>query len=274
MNEEKKKSGKTLPIIIILLGLILIGVGLFIYFGTDTFKKENKNENKNENKQGEPVADKFEGIYAAENDKLYIYKKSNNVIHYMIGGNFEGTAKVTGDVAKEENTFKENEYFEFKLVDGGIELSYHTEEQNKEVAIDTGKYNKVSEYTKDNVYKEAVGDPALLTSKYSGVYKSGNITLYLYQTNEKNVMIETLSSSKDSFSETFEIIEDNKLGAKDFFDENTIAYEITFNDREFSLKVNDQVFGFDEEDKKFESTYSFERDITQSEIITEFYKGY
>lgn len=280
MNEEKvvevpKKRGNK-SIIIILIGLLLIGTGLFLFFGTDLFKKEKKENNNGNGK--EPVsevgdADKFEGIYAAENNKLYIYKTSKTEIHYMIGDNFEGVAEVNKDTAKESYLFHEDEYFEFKLVDGGIELSYHSAEE-KEVAVDLGKYTKIAEYTKDNVYKEAVGDPSLLTSKYSGIYKKGNITLYLYQTSEKEVIVETILQSDVSFSETFDINADNKLGAKDFFDENVNAFEITFNGKEFNLTVNEDVFGFDEEDKEFAGTYTFDSNITQDIVMNEFYKGY
>lgn len=276
MNEEKitevpKKKGKV-SIIIILIGLILIGTGLFLFFGTDLFKKDNKDNNKEKEPVSEvTAADKFEGIYTAENDKMYVYKTGKNEIHYMIGDSFEGVAEVNGETAKESYLFNEGEYFEFKIVEGGIELSYHSDE-GKEVAIDLGKYTKTADYSKENVYKEAVGDPALLNSKYSGIYKKGNISLYLYQTNEKEVKIET--NGDLSFSETFDIISDNKLGAKDFFDPEVNAFEITLGDKEFTLTVNEDVFGFDEEDKEFAGTYTFDSNITQDIVMNEFYKGY
>ena len=276
MNEEKitevpKKKGKA-SIIIILIGLILIGTGLFLFFGTDLFKKDNKDNNKEKEPVSEvTAADKFEGIYTAENDKMYVYKTGKNEIHYMIGDSFEGVAEVNGETAKESYLFNEGEYFEFKIVEGGIELSYHSDE-GKEVAIDLGKYTKTADYSKENVYKEAVGDPALLNSKYSGIYKKGNISLYLYQTNEKEVKIET--NGDLSFSETFDIISDNKLGAKDFFDPEVNAFEITLGDKEFTLTVNEDVFGFDEEDKEFAGTYTFDSNISQDIVMNEFYKGY
>lgn len=276
MNEEKitevpKKKGKA-SIIIILIGLILIGTGLFLFFGTDLFKKENKDNNKEKEPVSEvTAADKFEGIYTAENDKMYVYKTGKNEIHYMIGDSFEGVAEVNGETAKESYLFNEGEYFEFKIVEGGIELSYHSDE-GKEVAIDLGKYTKTADYSKENVYKEAVGDPALLNSKYSGIYKKGNISLYLYQTNEKEVKIE--ANGDLSFSETFDIISDNKLGAKDFFDPEVNAFEITLGDKEFTLTVNEDVFGFDKEDKEFAGAYTFDSNITQDIVMNEFYKGY
>ena len=268
---NQKKKGNLLPIIIIVLGLALIGVGVFFCLGTDKAKKDDKKENTTVQTA---AADKYEGRYVNGEDKIYIRKTSNDVFHYMISGSFEGSARVVGDSAKETDGFSSSEYYEFKLVDGGIDLSYHNDDPEVETIVATGKYNKVSDYSKDNIYKEAIGNPELLNSKYSGVYKYGDITLYLYQTNEKNVKVETLSNSENYFSETFEIIEDNFLGSRDFFDEESFAYRISFADKSFSLTVNEEVFGFDEEDKAFEGTYNFVNSVTKDEILNTFYKNY
>jgi len=278
MNEEKiievpKKRGNK-SIIIILLGLLLIGTGLFLFFGTDLFKKEKEKEKEKETVTEKGNADKFEGIYASENDKIYIRKQSANEFHYMISGSFEGTAKVTDETAKEIPMFDDNRYFEFKLVDGGIEISYHSDDQNVEVAIDTGKYTKVADYSKDNVYKEAIGDPELLNSKYSGLFKKDGIELYLIQTSEKNVMVESSSKSETDLSDNFEITEENKMGAKDFFDKNVNAYEIIVGDKTITLTVNEDVFGFDEEKKVLAGTYTFEKEITKDEVLNNFYVRY
>ncbi len=274
MNEEKNvpKKKKGFSIAIILLGLILIGTGLFLLFGTDLFKKNDNKKKENEPKNEVSEADKFVGIYVNNEDKLFIHKTKANNFYYVIGDSFEGTAVVTGDTAKQTDSFRNDEYFEFKLVEGGIEVTYHAGEDVL-IAIETGKYTKLADYTKDNVYKEAVGDPNLLSSKYSGLFKSGDIELYLYQINEKQVKVST-NSNNYSFSETFEIESDNKLVAKSFFDENVVAYEITFNDKQITLDANEDVFGFDEDDKKFELTYSYESEVTQDIIINNFYNRY
>ena len=267
-----KKNKKSISVIIILLGLVLIGTGLFLFFGTDLFKKEDKTNNGNKgSKTVTTSAEQFVGIYANKNDKLYIRVLKDNEIHYMISGNFDGFAKIEGDSAKEKSYFEDDIYNEFKLVDGGIEFIYHAPEDH-EIACETGIYKKVAEYTKDNIYKEAVGDPSLLSSKYSGVFKNGEIELYVYQINEKEVKVD--ATGDVLFSETFEIVNDNKLVAKDFFDENKNAFEITFNDKQFSLTVNEEVFGFNEDDKKYELTYNFEQSLTPEEIINALYNRY
>lgn len=278
MNEEIKenvpKKNHSLSIIIILLGIVLIGVGLFLFFGTDLFKSEKKDEKKPDQTVNTVNVDKFVGIYAAENNKLYIKKSNDKAIAYVLGDSFFGTAIVTGDTAKETNTFSNGEYFEFKVVDGGINVSYVTDEEDASVVVDTGLYKKVADYSKDNVYKEAVGDSSLLNSKYSGIYKKGTITLYVYQMNETQVKVETTMNSEQHLSEVFDITSDNKLVAKDFFEEDENAFEITFGDKEFNLVVNENVFGFDEDDKEFAGTYTFDSNITQDIIMDEFYKYY
>ena len=272
ITEEKTPKKKTgLCITIILIGLILIGTGLFLFFGTDLFKKEDKKEKGNETKDEVNEVDKFVGIYVNNEDKLIIRKTSTRGFYYILGGNFEGTAIVTGDTAKQNDLFKEEEYFEFKIVEGGIDVSYHAGE-DVSVAVETGKYTKIAEYSKDNVYKEVIGDPSYLTSKYSGIFKSGDIELYLYQINEKQVKVDT--KGKLSFSKDFEIVSDNKLVAKSFFDENETEFEITFNDKQFTLTANENVFGFDEDDKQFALTYTFANQVTKEMILNNFYSRY
>ena len=162
MNVE---SNNKILIIVRILVLLLLGVGLFLFLGTDLFKSKNG----------------FEGIFESENDKMYIRKTSDNEFHYMIGGNFEGTAIIDGNNAKEKSLFDDvnDGYFEFRLVNDGVELKY-VAPNDEEVATDTGIYKRVAEYSKDNVYKEAVGDPKYLKTKYNGVFKNNDIELIIY----------------------------------------------------------------------------------------------
>lgn len=275
--KEKKKGNKTLIICIAIIGLALLITGLVMLF---TNKSSDSSSNKeSENKKEESsveMAQKFEGIYKADVSKLYIHKINNTEFSYTLDGNgfFQGVAKVTNDTAIEKN--HSDAYFEFKLADNGVEVIYHADE-NTELAADTGLFTRVADYNKDNIYKEAVGDPIYLTSKYSGIFKNGEIELYAFQINEKEVSVNLIKGLSDSaiiFNEKFEIVEENKLIAKSFFDENENSYEITFNGDEFSLKCNENVFGFHEENKQLELTYKFERALTQDDIMNEFLSNY
>ena len=75
-ENKKMKLKKKLGLLIIILGILLIISG-FIYasYKTDLFKnKKEINENDNDNEITESVAERFEGIYIASNDKIYIHK--------------------------------------------------------------------------------------------------------------------------------------------------------------------------------------------------------
>ena len=276
----KPKRNKLLPIIIIL--AVLAAACAFVYFGTDLIKKDKKEETKEEKtndkdeKRGENQAgeaDKYVGIYASENDKMYIRKKSADSFEYNISGNFMGTAKIEGESAKETTSFNKDTYFEFKIVDEGIELAYIADE-NSMVAADTGIYKKVGEYTKENVYKEAIGDQQYINSKYSGVFETEGIEIYLVQTSENKAKL-TVNKVEDpevsNITEEFEIQDENKLVAYSFFNEEEIAYEIEFNDKEFNLIVHDDIFGVHDSDKKLEKTYKYSRSLTTDEVIKAFY---
>lgn len=267
-NVPKKKHG--LSIFVILLGIVLIGTGLFLFFGTDLFKSEKKNNNESQKAESK-AADKFVGIYAKDEDKLFIHKTNSGELYYVLGDSFEGTASAKDNIAKQNNSFNKDEYFEFKISDGGIDVSYHAGE-DVEVAVATGLYTKVAEYSKENVYKEAVGDVSLLSSGYSGIYKSGDIQLYVYQISTNQV--EVSAAGEHSFSKVFDIVSESKLTAKTIFDEEAIAYEINYADNSISLIVNEDVFGVFEEDNELELTYTFEKAITQDDIINNFYSRY
>ncbi len=270
---EPKKKNNVMVIGVILIALILCGIGgYFIFASKDSSSGTPETPEKPTDKKEEDYASKYEGIYLAKETKMYIHKKSNNSFYYVIGGNFIGTATVNGEMAKEDNHF--DDYFEFKLVENGIELIYHPKEENGTVAADTGLYNKVAEYSKENVYKEAVGDPKYLEeSKFSGIYKGGDYTLYVYQINDKEVQVD-LDNKEISFSEKFTIKSDTLLTSDSFFKEGEVEYELVFKDKTFTLKCHEEVFGFDEDTKKLALEYTYEKALTQDEILNKFYKEY
>jgi len=281
-NLNEKNGKKSVWLIVVILGVLLIAGGiLFAVFVPDMFKEKNTGDNQEEKSNDENkltgIVEKFEGIYATENDKIYIHKNDDNNFEYMISGNFQGKAKIIDEKsAQGEDIFSKGEYFEFKLVDGGIDVSYHTD-NNVSVTVDTGIYNKVADYSKDNIYKETVGDPSYLNSKYSGLYSNDEFKMYVIQTSENELKVELKENDNTFglfFSEIFELQNDNKFVSYSFFDDNEVDYEIEFNDKEFKIIVHDDVFGVNEDDKKFESTYKFENAITQDEILNEFYELY
>ena len=211
-------------------------------------------------------------------EKIKCIFESDTEFHYMIGGNFEGSAIVNGASAKEKQRFNENEYFEFKIVSGGIELVYNAPE-NYEVAVATGVYKKVADYSKDNVYQEAVGDPQYLETGYNGVYKTDEISLYVFQINENEVLVKSSNDTDAMFDEKFtkevnEINGEISYVAKSFFDEEKTAFILNIFDNSIEIIVKDDVLDYDADDKKLENNYKFDRKITKEEIIKEFYQNY
>ena len=278
---EPKQKNKTLPIIIG--AVVLIAIGLCVAFGMGLFgssdNKEANTANNEENGNTEVTGDaeKFEGIYATENDKMFIRKESGTTFHYMIGGSFEGSAVVNGDTAKEKNTM-DDDYFTFKLTEEGIELTYNASE-DKSVIIDTGLYKKVADYNVDNKYKEAVGDPQYLETGYNGVYKTDEITLYVFQISENDVLVKASNDVDVLFDEKFtkevnEVNGETSYVAKSFFDEEKDAFILNIFDNSIEIIVKDDVLDYNEDDKKLENNYKFDRKITKEEIIEEFYSSY
>lgn len=276
-NEEEKKKSLLVPIIFVI-ALSLIGIGVFLLLNNKNDSKTNNDENHETPQPTTENVEQFEGIYANGEDKMYIRKESDTEFHYMIGGNFEGSAIVSGDSAREKPKFNENEYFEFKLVSGGIELVYNAPE-NYEVAVATGVYKKVADYSKDNVYQEAVGDPQYLETGYNGVYKTDEISLYVFQINENEVLVKASNDTDAMFDEKFtkevnEINGEISYVAKSFFDEEKTASILNIFDNSIEIIVKDDVLDYDADDKKLENNYKFDRKITKEEIIKEFYQNY
>lgn len=277
-NSPKKGMGKLIAILGVV--AILVGAILFVVFGTDLLKgkKEDKKEEQKQEEKNE--LSKFYGIYESENSKLFIKSYSETEIWYTLAGDglFQGEAKVEKNVATEVSHFDSKNHFELELKDdGNVEVKYVTEDPDSSAAIDTGTYKRVADYNKENLYKYAVGDPQYLKSNYSGIYKSGEVEMVLYQISETEVKASLYYKNKKdydlpSFDETLVIESENTLVAKDFFDENANAYTLTFNGKEFSLTCNSEVFGFNEEDKKLELTYEYEKEITEEEILKEYYE--
>ena len=286
-ENKKMKLKKKLGLLIIILGILLIISG-FIYasYKTDLFKnKKEINENDNDNEITESVAERFEGIYIASNDKIYIHKINDYELHYVIADSFQGTAKIIDkNTAREETKSLDDSYFEFKLVDDEIDVEYHSDDNNLP-GLKNRQYKKISGYVKENIYEEEFVDSKYLDLIYSGLYVSDNGTeLYVIHTSGNDLRVISKSNNDStfgfSFNERFEI-RSSDIRTVSYIDpdKNEIDYELKFvikelDDKEFDLIVYDDVVGVDKDSKKFESKYKFKRAITRDEIIDKFYSNY
>jgi len=258
-----KKNNKF--IIIIILVIILFVCGFFLL----------NTKNDDSNRDVSKITD-FYGVYENGETKIFIKEKNDNTISYTIDGNgfHQGEAKVDKKTATEKS--EEGTYI-LTLTDDGINLEVKDKSEDYLNKFAEKKYKKIAEYTKEEVYKQEVGDPKYLSSKYSGIYKNNNIEMLLFQISEKEVQV-SLNHSSDAnlplFDQIFEIVDDNKLVAKSYFNENEIRYEITFNDKSFTLKANKDAVGYNDDDKKIELTYTYASELSQEEIISRYYDTY
>ena len=273
--KEEKPKKLNMKVIAIAVVILLIVCGAYLYFCTDMFKGENKNNNAgNDTKEEKPAngpADKFVGVYKAQETKLYIKKVNGTTFKYMLDENFIGTATATDNTAKQND--KGDDYFEFKLTDEGIEVTY-TSSTGSVPITDLGLYTKIGDYNEETVYKELVGDPEYLTSKYNGQFTSEKIKLDLYQISDSEVVVRTKPDSDILVFETFVIADANKLIQYSFFDETLPEMEINFVENGFTITTHDDVFGFDEDKKELEGTYTLEKEITKDYIFDTYYKDY
>lgn len=268
-KEEKPKNNKKIIIIIIAL-LVVVSAVLFVVFGTDLLKEKKNDEPA---PVAEDVASKFAGIYQ-NNDSLLLVKNETEVLfRYTLtgAGLFQGKAKVNGNKAKET----QNGEFTFEYKDGNIDVGYDS--VDAEPIIDLGLYSKVADYNNENIYKYVVGDEQYLDSSYNGLYKNKDITIALFQISEDKVKAELYQNDDFDFpplSAVFTINSESNLVSKSIFEEEETAYEITFTDQSFSLTVNTDIFGMDENDERLEGTYFYSGKITRDEILKEFYTYY
>ena len=282
----KSDSKKRIGLMIVLLGVVLIAGG-FIYasMGTNTFKskeeseKKDDSENKNEEESIDDVAYEFEGIYAASNDKLYIRVVDYNKLNYVIAETFHGTAEIIDETtARQEGNPDDNKYFEFKLVNGGVEVSYHTDD-NTTASLETGLYKKIAAYSRDSLYREAVGDPLYINFASAGLYASDDgIEIYVIPISGNDLRVLLKNNDKTSgmlFDENFAFSHDGKAISYSSTNKNEIDYEMEFfirktDDKDFNLIVHDSAI----DNKILESKYKYIKAITIDDVIDEFYSNY
>ncbi len=288
----KNKFINKIGLLILLLGIVLIICGVtYLSFKSIMGKnkesnienndKDNKDKGKNKSKIAVGVAENFEGIYVATNDKIYISKINTDELNFVIADSFHGIATIIDEkTARLKNNNERNIDFEFKLVDEGIELTCNSNE-NSLTDLETGLYKKVSStYSEADIYEVEFGDPIYLRSVSTGLYVSDSgIEIYLVQTDKNTIRVLSKSNSDElghSFNKKFEIRNsDNRIVSYSNLDENKVDYELkikinAIDDKDLSLIVYDE----NTENKKYESNYKFKKDITVEEVVKKFYSSY
>ncbi len=276
VNVSNNKKGNSTLIIIIVIAIIVIGSILFIVFGTDILKKDKKDNNTDAN--GNEVVDpvnkydevkKFAGRYKKDNEVVLLYPLKSGKVFYTLDGNgfFQGSSEVNGNVLLAKDFFKEKDYYVFTLTDSGLEVSV----KDTESVFEGGLFTKEGDYTTEDFFKNNLGDPSLLSSKYSGIFtNANNDELVMYQINDNQVNFGLTNSIKNvSMNNTFNIKSENYLETDADSIDNSIT-SITIENNNYKLVVNKS----DEDYKKFNGTYTKEKDISMEYLIDIMYGNY
>jgi len=245
------KKNKTGLIIIIIAILCLVGGALYLFFGTDMFKKkeEPKEDKKEEEKETfELGKSELNGVYEKDGITIKLFEVAKNSVYFDYEVEGLGVSlplklrngKATGDIFDDTYTVV--------IKDKEIELTSNSEE------VEKGTYTKTKTYTKEDFYKDQIGDPELLNSEYNGIYDKDGTKLYMYQTEEDTVYIDVSiieNGSWTGFGKYYEIQEDGSLKEDLVFEDDEVESELTLEDNTVTLKI------FDEENYgKLNGTYT------------------
>lgn len=233
-NEPQKKNNGGI-IAIVIAFIALLSVGAFLLFKkdnepTNNKKTETKEENKKEetnkpeedkkedDKKEEPSIEKvWSGIYSNDNSTLKIYQVDSNEIRFDIEGDsyISGSATINGNKATGEifSTYS------FELNDKTI--SFTTDDED----IANATFTKTNDYSKEDFYKDNIGDPTLVSSNINGIFENNGITIKIYQISETEASI-LINSDNSYFSRDIEI-KDNKLILNDTFLDDVETMEAT-----------------------------------------------
>lgn len=262
-----KKKINPLILGIAALAVILIGAGVFLLLTGGGSKKETKTI----------TAADFNGIYMLDTTKMYLVAENDQTIRYTLDGNglYNGTATVADKVATSVHNEDGRNVYKFTLTDEGINL----EIENNDTLSAVGSYKKIADYNKVNVYKEAVGDPQYLSTKFTGIFRLDDAVIKMYQTTENKVFFEATKGTDFETSlfltEVFEVQDENTLVAKSFFSEEVVAYTITIDENKtLTLTINTEAEDYDENLAPLSGTYTFEKSFTMEEIMEEYFRFY
>lgn len=241
------KTNKIIFSLLIIVGLIFVGFGVYKGFIEEKPKEEQP-------KQEEVIKKVYSGVYQNGDAIIKFYqKKDDSVLFNLDKAEYSVTfdGKITNNIV--ENSILENTY---KVTFNDNTLTLETNDTN----LTNATYNKISDYTINNYYSDNYGNESFLNSKYNGEFKQGDITAYLYQKDEKTVRV-SISKGFNSQDLEYEIKDDNHLYTEMF----EKKYEIEFKDNTFTFKETST-----EKNKVFDGTYTKVKTLTMEEIIEKF----
>ena len=213
---------KKIAIVITIIGVILLTTSIIVLLtnGNKNNSGEKKEEKKKEEAREEVKLGKYTGVYKLEKAVLKVIH-AKNTIFYKYENRYDANSH-----AFIEGYFSANDT-EFK--DGNMTIKF---EDNKAVVTGSGKevtsgdYPK-SEYSLDDIYEDQIGRLIYEDSKYNGIYKSNDKTIYIYKKDDNEIRF---VSGDESIDLTAKKLSDKTKDAfkEEFFD-TTYLFEFSDN---------------------------------------------
>lgn len=255
MNENNKKVS---PVLILLVSILVLAVcGFCVWkFVLDKSNTNNSNGN-NTNTTPSPkpeetnALEKYNGVYESEFGTIKLYASNNKTLMFTFVGVEDNI--VSGWFERDGNEIKSeimDEIITVKLESNNIIIESNTDE------VKSGTYTKIAEYTLDEYYAETYGDPKFLETNYNGKYTNGSEYIYVYQSEDDEVIISGLLTD-NLINMDLEIINEG-YAKTDLFDE---TYEITLEDETLTLTVTENG------ETTYENTFKREKTLTKKDII-------
>ena len=206
-NPEKKKKNTLIPIIV---GILLVTIGVYIYFGV--LKKPNDTLNSeitiSETIKGYKNLFDWNGVYKKDDMEVHIYQSSLNEIAILISKIVDGEIKTANFVASVENNnvSYDSDFFGYNYKstivknETGISLKYTTNEEG-------------SDFTNVDVDLQKVSAP---TSDMIGLYYNDDAYVIISEVTDNEVYV-ILKTKKISESEMIYFDNINNLKQEDEF---------------------------------------------------------
>lgn len=266
MNNNVEKKSK-MPIIILLLVLIAaIAAGVIFFFVTKDNKNDKPKETEKTESNKQPVVQSdWNGIYENNGNTIKFYQPKENKIFFIleINGSFIcNQAKVSGNtITFEEESFGEKTKYTFTLNGENVEFTSTSD------YLGNGTYTKRQDYGTEDYFKDVVGDPSYLSSKFNGVYKKDNYSITMYQIKEDTVEI-VIQKGTSFSSRSLPIVNDSLVYEDEFLGEIE-RINISVNGNELTVTASS-----DDQDSLLNSingTYTKEKDYTIDDILNDLY---
>lgn len=248
---NKKKKWWTLILLIVL--LIVGGTVLFLFLNP---KQEKQNVKENEK------VDSLEwsGIYKNGSDYVKIYQLDEDTIYFDIITE-DSRAYTTATIKDNKAEAKIYATYTLELNDNKLKVT-STDEY-----MLNATYTKKGEYTKEDIYKDNYGDPAVLNTNVNGTfyYEKRKATVTIYQIDSDTAYF-NIANEDENYE--FEVnVVDGKVEHIEELNDETITIEIEFTEDKLKLKIQstDRKRFFN----RLDGTYKKTGSITIDDLLNE-----